>query len=155
MNKYEWKNGSRCSGNAQIVGEELDRIKAKAGSLTAETVVKAAKSKRSPLHRFFEWDDSAAAKAHRKDQARHLIRSVTIKWDTNTEEPRVIRAFVNVASGGEYEPIAVALSSEDIRARTLKQAYSELTALQRKYSDLEELARVFAEVDAFGEKVAA
>lgn len=58
--------------------EILRRMSAE-GSLTAEEVVRRAKSKRSPLHKFFEWEDEVAAHAYRIEQARELIRSFKIR----------------------------------------------------------------------------
>lgn len=48
------------------------------GAMTPERVVKAAESPDSPLHAWFEWDDTKAASAYRIEQARALIRSVEV-----------------------------------------------------------------------------
>jgi len=57
----------------------------RAGKLTAEDVVAAARKRESPLHGCFEWDDNKAAECWRLEQARGLIRSVqvTITMDDN------------------------------------------------------------------------
>lgn len=61
------------------VAEELQRIHdAAGGRLKASAVVEAARDPRSVLHPHFQWDDSLAAEAHRLNQARRLIASVTI-----------------------------------------------------------------------------
>lgn len=44
------------------------------GRLTPTAVVEAAKPQRSPLHRYFTWDDRQAAASYREDQARNLIQ---------------------------------------------------------------------------------
>lgn len=48
------------------------------GNITPELVVRAAKSKDSPLHDYFDWDDKVAGGKWRIEQARELIRSVRI-----------------------------------------------------------------------------
>ncbi len=48
------------------------------GRLSPEDVLRSAASTNSPLHDYFEWDDSAAAQKHRLEQARQLIRSVRV-----------------------------------------------------------------------------
>lgn len=53
------------------------------GRLTAEDVVRAARTTTSPLHEFFEWDDEKAAHEHRLGQARALIRSVQVRVTTD------------------------------------------------------------------------
>ena len=44
-------------------------------------MVRSAKDAHSPLHKDFEWDDVKAAKSHRLEQARYLMRSIMIVWD--------------------------------------------------------------------------
>lgn len=64
------------------------------GRLTATDVVEAARIETSPLHRYFEWDDDAAAEAYRIEQARRLIRSVKVivtEDSTTLASPRYVR----------------------------------------------------------------
>jgi hypothetical protein len=66
------------------IATELARIAAESGGqLIPARVVEAARNPDSPLHDRFEWDDSAAAQAHRLHQARTLIRSVKMIVETN------------------------------------------------------------------------
>jgi len=62
-----------------IIVKELTRIEDSEGRLTPDAVVKAAQSPKSPLHRFFEWDNTEAARKYRIEQARELIREVRIE----------------------------------------------------------------------------
>lgn len=157
MKSYKWKAGSRCCGDVQRVGDFLEDLRAKHnGMLTAEIVVKAAKAKRSPLHSYFEWDDSAAASMYRDEQARGLIRSVSIVWEASPDSVKVIRAFVHIQGvGSAYTSTIEALSDSGMREYVLKQAYEELLVVQRKYADLEELSEVFQKIGDFGKSVAA
>lgn len=54
------------------------------GRLSPDIVVAAAIDPTSPLHSKFEWDDTEAAKEHRRNQARALIRSVRVEFRTET-----------------------------------------------------------------------
>ena len=77
-------NGKAVSPEAVL---ELERIEQN-GALTPEAVILSAMSEKSPLHDYFIWDDSLAAKKYRIEQARGLIRSVKIEI---TVEDRTFR----------------------------------------------------------------
>jgi hypothetical protein len=141
---------------AQRIGDALSEIARKAGDLTPELVVKAARSKRSPLHGQFTWDDSEAAKAYRLVQAAWLIRTVKVRVIVD-EKPAEARAFIRVVKSAEpsrdcadeaphvassYVGISEALENPDWRGQMLNQALRELEAFRRKYEMLEELADV-------------
>ena len=62
--------------DAPVIAERLIHIETKKKQdVTKETVLEDANSKSSPLHRFFDWDDSTAAHKHRLSTAARLIRS--------------------------------------------------------------------------------
>lgn len=86
---------------------ELESLMEEAeGLLTTDMVIDAAADPTSALHKHFEWDDSEAAAAYRKQQARALIARCKITVMDST--PVVVRAFVSVPSdrrngeGGGY-----------------------------------------------------
>lgn len=62
---------------------------ASGGRLTAEAVVSDATSKTSPLHRYFEWDDKKAGHQYRLEQARALIRRISVQVTTISKSARV------------------------------------------------------------------
>lgn len=75
---------------ARVAIAELE----KRGRLTATQVVNAARDPASPLHEYFEWDNTAAADAWRIEQARRLIRSVrvVVTYESQTlATPRYVR----------------------------------------------------------------
>src|ERR1700677_2890830 len=53
-----------------------------AGRLTPDLVLLSAQSPDSPLHEHFTWDDTDAARKHRLNEARTLIRSVKVEITT-------------------------------------------------------------------------
>jgi hypothetical protein len=58
----------------QKILKRLGELAGESGTLTPGAVVDDASDPASPLHAHFQWDDSIAARAHRLDQARALIR---------------------------------------------------------------------------------
>lgn len=147
---YGWRAGSRVSLDPQLAGEALAKIeKTHNGLLAPEIVVDAARDERSPLHPHFEWDDAVAAEEFRKDQARELVRSLTIDISRSNVEEKLVRAFVSVDVGGEqgYVSTFTAMSSQDLRKQVLERAFAELEAWRARHAELSELARIFAAID--------
>lgn len=148
---YGWRPGARIAIDAQKAGQALQRIeKAHNGLLEPEMIVDAARSETSPLHDHFQWDDALAAEAHRKDQARELIRNLTVDISRSNIEPRAVRAFVNVvdeAGGQGYVSTFTAMSSDDLRKQVLTRAWDELEAWRQRHAELTELARIFSAME--------
>lgn len=153
---YRFKEGSwwfgASRGKAAKVGQQLERIAKTSGGLTARCVVEDARSKRSPLHPFFEWDDSAAAEKYRQRQARHLIQAVEVTYENVPGKPTApFRAFVNLEhKSGQESPYRITvevLSDIKLRGELLGQALAEAKSWQRRYERLDELADVFRALD--------
>lgn len=147
---YGWRPGSRINLDPEKAGKELERIK-KAGNglLEPADVVQAARDEASPIHPHFEWDDGAAAEAYRENQARELVRSLTIDISRSNLEQRSVRAFVNVEVGEQrgYVSTVTAMSSAELRKQVLEKAFAELEAWRARHAELSELARIFSAID--------
>jgi hypothetical protein len=147
---YGWRSGSRISLDPQKAGEAISKVqKAHNGLLEPEMLVDAARDERSILHPHFEWDDAKAAEAFRTDQARDLIRSLTVDISRSNVEEKQVRAYVNVETGQErgYVSTFTALSSAELRKQVLEKAFAELEAWRARHAELSELARIFAAID--------
>lgn len=147
---YGWRSGSRINLDPQAAGEAIERLtKRHNGVLEASDIVEAARPETSPLHDHFQWDDAAAAELYREDQARELVRSLTIDVSRSNLEARPIRAFVNVETGGErgYVPTVTAMSSAELRLQVLARAWDELEAWRARHAELTEMARIFSAID--------
>ena len=88
----------------------------KGGILMVDDVIEAAKDESCVLHHHFEWDDTEAAKAYRKEQARSLIRKCKI---TLVDMPSAeIRAFTSLPSdresGGGYRLTSTVLNDDQM-----------------------------------------
>lgn len=147
---YEWARGSRFEAKPQEIGERIEQIRTiNAGFVTPELLVDDARAEESPLHPCFEWDDTAAAMKYRLDQARLVLRSITVSIAEDRRLP--IRAFVSVerddGEGRTYTSIREALGDTGMREQLLGNALSEIKSWRSRYSRLKELADVFAAVD--------
>lgn len=73
------RSGARIKvADVQTIGMELES-NFPSGEVTPEGLVSIAINPDSVFHKYFEWDDSKAAQKYRLDQARHLIRSITVE----------------------------------------------------------------------------
>ena len=87
------------------------------GILKVDDVIEAAKDESCVLHPHFEWDDTEAAKAFRKEQARTLIQRCKI---TLVDRPAThIRLFTSLPSdresGGGYRLTSTVLNDERMK----------------------------------------
>lgn len=149
--KYEFAEGARLQSGAKTedadaVGQHLEMLRTKfKGELTPKDVVEDARSNNSPLHTFFEWDDSAAAEQYRLQQARGLIRAVVAVITNDNEPAKRMQAFVHVPESGapHYRATDIAMSQERTREMILRQAWKEYQAWKKRYQHLEELGDMF------------
>jgi hypothetical protein len=152
---YKWRAHAGVSIPAQVAGEELERIRiANNGRLAQEDVVANAKSKASPLHAAFEWNDKAAAHQHRLSQAGYLIRKLdVVQVAADNDEGKPIRAFVNVTRDEDrsFTSIAHAMSDDELREQVLARARKELEDWRQRYNDLVEFSAVFAAIEQMDE----
>lgn len=138
---------------------ELEAIRLKNGGLlTEEAILSVAKAKSHPLHAEFTWDNTAAAKLWRLEEARRLIRSVYVVIESPRHAPVSVRAYASLPSdreaAGGYRAIQDVLADKDLRKELLAAALSELEAFRRRYSNLAQLAPVFSALDAVKTKQA-
>lgn len=95
MKEYSWKNMG-FSANAQLVGEELEKLES-AGELTADEVLEFAKNNPdSETYKCFEWDDSVAGEKYRRYQASHIMTSISVTIKSEPKETQ--RVYLNIKS---------------------------------------------------------
>lgn len=78
--EYFWKMKGFFKGidpNDAVV--ELQRIQKEYGELTPKNVLEASRNPDALFHKYFEWNDTKAAEAHRLQQARILLNNVEIR----------------------------------------------------------------------------
>lgn len=158
---YEFADGARFQAGAHAkdpnsVGQHIDFLRQQQkGELEPVNVVDDARNPNSPLHSFFEWDDGAAAEAHRLHQARGLIRSVVAIYTHEDKPATRTKAFVHVPEKGSphYRSADHAMSQRDTRALVLQRAWRELQEWKRRYKDLAEFASLVPVIDEIGSKL--
>lgn len=135
----------------KLVVEELEKIRKrnKGGLLQPKAVVDAARDEDSPLHRYFEWDDSKAADQHRLQQARELIVRVTVIRDDVSPEP--FQAYVSLPSSrtrknGGYSSTAQVMTTAAMREEMLQSAVEYFQYGKERYARLNELGDLFNEI---------
>lgn len=149
---------NELSGVPMVVADRVQRLERR-GELTTGSVLLDAEDESSPLHRYFEWDDSAAAHAHRLDQARTLIRRVKVTLLKGPErEPILVNAYVakrdtnKDAAPGTYVSLARVAGDETAAASLRESMRRDLLRIKRRYENtdllLDALGEVFPEVSA-------
>jgi len=134
--EYSWREGSRVQLDPNVVGQEIDRIYDTYGAITPETLVKEAAKKKSPLHDYFEWDDSVAAVEWRKQQGRILLGSIQIKKVGDTT-PKVMNVSIKLDDGSRaYQKADIAVKSISQWEFVLQEAVTYLESAQRRLDDL-------------------
>ena len=130
---YKARIGAKFKNKeAQVIGETIDKLRDKEGHVTPEEILNYAKSKKSPINKYFNWNDSEAGYQYRLSQARdlvsHIVEMVVIEGE-KTEQ----RSFPNVSvpeKGYVYVTLNDAVSKPDYRRQLLDRALSTLKNLQ-------------------------
>lgn len=118
--------------------KELERLTdINNGDLTPDIVLDAARPETSPLHKHFEWDDSVAAEAWRKNQARTLIQSYKLHIVDERGE-RTVRYYTNVVIQDAH---AYRRTEDIVRIDALRE--------QRRLSIIRDLNRIRTELVTF------
>ena len=143
---YQYRHNMNYSVPASTVGRIFESIEKKEGKVTNVAVLSSTRPVSSPIHNLFEWDDEKAAEQYRLGQATRLICNVyAVTEETESAEPIVVRAFVNVSEKkeGEFVSVVTAFTEEDMRRKVFADALKELNAFQQKYKNITEFAKLF------------
>lgn len=128
----------------------LAKIESK-GRLTPDAVIEDASDPKSPLHPYFDWDDTVAARKWRISQARDLISSVRVEVTT---DERVISTFSYVrdpsVNNEEQGYIHVATLKSD-RLMAVEAVMSELRRAQSCFERCYTLADSLGLADVFSD----
>jgi len=149
--KFKAMNGAHLSDKqAQIYGERIDEMVKKTGSITPSLVLKDAKNPQSPLHDYFEWDDTIAAEKWRTKQAHYLIQSIVIEVVNDDGKKDDIRYFFNVAADDStsaepksvYVNIGTIMNDKEKRGEVIAHAKAELVGWTKRYGQYSELKQL-------------
>lgn len=125
---------------AKIVCDEIGALCEERKRVTPRALLDRAASESSPLHSFFEWDDSVAGKKWRLEQARELIASVEIIVVEVDHPVRMMHSVVvnteRGASTREFVHRDVVLKSNEKLAGISADRYAQVRALVIGAQDL-------------------
>ena len=143
--RYLAERGSRLSTEAvNILGERFVTL-AERDRLTPEEVVNDARPDDSPIHPYFEWDDSVAAEKWRREQAGFYLRTIEV---IPAEQTEPVRAFhvVTVKRDGEtlhtYKPFAEVVSNREWLKEIIDNKRREMVACQRQLRQYNQFTKV-------------
>ena len=121
-----------------VVEHELRKLHKEAsdGLLKPKDVVESAKSKESPLHEHFEWDDGKAGHQYRLQQARNLIVRYEIVIDKHVFSSRVSLLKDRATPGGGYRQIEDVLTNEDLKKELLLTATKDFESWKKRYESI-------------------
>lgn len=146
---YKWKRQPFAGADADIIGEHIESL-AKNGMITPMDLVKDAKRKNSPLHKCFEWDDTAAAKAYRITQAQYILRQIEVMIEREDETSFTVRAFHHVSTEAKqgYTTVENARNDPELWDCVLLQAITEIKNWQEKYKAIKEFETIFQAIES-------
>ncbi len=157
--KFSWRKGYSYKVSADTVGNVLDSIEKKDGTVTASSFLDYSRDERVETHSMFEWDDTLAAEKYRHRQAQQIINQleVHIEYEQSNPEDAEVRivtasAFMNVnrkapAEQGVFMNAFTVLGDDELRKQVLRNAFMELDAFSRKYVNINGLEKIFAAIE--------
>lgn len=128
------REGTRLSpAKIAMYYKELMRLK-KLGKLNRKDVVAEARSRASPIHECFTWDNDRCGDLWRLQEAGHLIKCVVFRIED--EGPIEIPVFHRVEDGSgkkNYEHVDEILERVDYREAIVERALSEAKRQLERY----------------------
>lgn len=159
--------GVKTDPNAVILAELTRLGLGHDGYIDPEVVVEAAAHPDSPMHRYFTWDDTEAARRYRIAQAGQLVRRVTltILRPAPAGGPVEVRRVRAVQSSpldrqprgteghtGSYMRVENLMADPARRKAMVAQTIVELEGIRKRRRELTELAEVWAAIDRAAEQ---
>lgn len=129
--KYSFRDNSRFSSeNAKEVGKYL-QIKFQGRIPNANEVVRVARDRSSPIHKYFEWDDTEAAKKWRMHQARMLIASLYVEIESGEN----VKAYESVFVGDikSYVATDIIRNTPELSSQVIEIAKREIIFWKLRY----------------------
>ena len=128
-----------------IIDREIESLTRILGHVpTSQELLKAATSKKHPLHRYFEWNDAVAAHKHRVEEAHRMLMSCEFVVQLQKGQGQMVRLrkLVVVNKGEPMRLRNEAMAEPDARAKMTAQALSELRSWCRRYVDLPDVEKI-------------
>jgi hypothetical protein len=124
----------------KLLKEVCLEIKKRDGKITPKALVDHARSKDSPIHSLFEWNNAKAAEEYRLWQARELI--VTVKIDYSGQEIQTYHNIKVVEGNQGYYHWDDIKKDKNLLNEVIKNAITQLEYWQSKYETYQALSKV-------------
>jgi hypothetical protein len=143
--------GVKQERKSTILEAEFDRIFAKYGRLDAAILLNEATPRSSPIHKYFEWDDTEAAHRYRLHQATAMLCASKFVGLLNKQEklpdavparPVEVRNLVSVFRGEGFTFRKTALNQDDLRLALVAKKIQSLRHWCDEAHDIPELRRI-------------
>ncbi len=128
--EYKAKLGATFGNkDAQVIGDALNKLNV----ITPENIVNEASNRKSPIHKYFEWNNSKAAEEYRLQQARLMTNHIVVVMEIDNE-PIEVRAFHSVKDNGNkfYVTTIEVIENENYRAQLVNEMIAALKSLTYK-----------------------
>lgn len=131
------------------VQQEVQAILSQHGSIKPSTLIERARSKDSPAHDGFTWDNRKAGDEYRLIEARRWLRIVVVRATEEAEGterlvhvPTVTRteAVEGALAEGEYKPISVVAEQPDEYARARAEVLAKGRSFAQALAELDQAA---------------
>jgi len=134
-----WKKGVRFKVDPKVAAQWLQRIHAKQGHLSIDTVRAALDSAPESIRSVITWNDALAADRYRRIEVGNFIRGLT-----DGDEDIPTRLYSSIVMEGErvYYSTKSALRKKEYRDQVLSQATRDIEIFTRKYQNIKELAEL-------------
>jgi len=127
--------------NAEIIGRELLRISKQQEIKPRMLWRDYARNPKNPLHKHFTWNDAMAAQKCRDDEARNILRAISIE-DTELDIAPA-RMFLSIADKGRsYRRLDEILDSARLQQLMLEQAERDLRVFEDRYRELKDIVGI-------------
>jgi len=145
--QYHWNERSRYprSADPQTVGDWLERIKNRRGTLNAEVILEEASRRQSPIHDLVTWVNATAAHQHRLTEVRKAVANLRI-----SREGESVRAFLPVRRPDQptsYETYDAVMRNSRLRQQRLQLAYRQLESYRERWASFRELRDVLRAIE--------
>lgn len=139
---------------SKVYAAELNRLAQIYGTsnLDPKIVLDEASNPDSPLHDYFDWDDTSAARKHRLAQARQLVGTVKITYVGDPHPERSKRAIVTVITDvGErkYTGILSAMDSQEYKRQLIQREVNTIRGCRDRLRTYEELFAALPSLNDF------
>ena len=152
---HGWRSNARIKLDPEKVAKCLGKL---GPDVTPRAVLDIAKTKSNPMHSYFEWDDTEAAEKYRIDQAKYLIRNLTVtlvREEKDTTTRKYVSLGIGISDGKEstYKTVENVLDDPSLRDQAIRKVWNQLLSIKQRYESFVEFSEVWTAIESAQEKV--